>query len=371
MRVVAFAFLTPFFFLKGGMNVSASALWANLGILALLFVGKMVPKFAGVYPLARRYTAPHAMFTTLLMSTGLTFGTITSLYGLNARHHRPHAVLAPDQRRRSLGDRADGDRATLLPSARGARARDRRCCGGRAYAVIRFVVHFSEPWQRPCRHDWTNAPSRISRSCAMKGTATRRRFALPSTRRRSCDDARARSASRPKRRGQTPTILPRHCSSAGRWTRCQRPGRKPSKGWSGESSFAYVCPEKRAAQRSAALDTQWSCKRTSSLRFRLCSSHRHRRPRRHDRSDRRSNSTERRHECWWSRRPRSALTGSASQSAVSAHQNSATSTRLLRSCSDSERRRSYAMTGASRACTLRPAATSHGAMSNAITSNQT
>ena len=84
MRVVAFAFLTPFFFLKGGMNVSTSALWANLGILALLFVGKMAPKLAGVYPLARRYTAPHATFTTLLMSTGLTFGTITSLYGLSA-----------------------------------------------------------------------------------------------------------------------------------------------------------------------------------------------------------------------------------------------------------------------------------------------
>jgi Kef-type K+ transport system membrane component KefB len=84
MRVVAFAFLTPFFFLKGGMNVSAGALWANLGILAVLFVAKMAPKIGGVYPLARRYTAPHATFTTLLMSTGLTFGTITSLYGLNA-----------------------------------------------------------------------------------------------------------------------------------------------------------------------------------------------------------------------------------------------------------------------------------------------
>jgi Kef-type K+ transport system membrane component KefB len=84
LRVVAFAFLTPFFFLKGGMSVSTSALWANLGILALLFAGKMVPKLAGVYPLARRFMAPHAVFTTLLMSTGLTFGTITSLYGLNA-----------------------------------------------------------------------------------------------------------------------------------------------------------------------------------------------------------------------------------------------------------------------------------------------
>jgi Kef-type K+ transport system membrane component KefB len=84
MRVVAFAFLTPFFFLKGGMNVAAGALWANLGILALLFAGKMVPKLVGVYPLARRFPSPHAGFTTLLMSTGLTFGTITSLYGLNA-----------------------------------------------------------------------------------------------------------------------------------------------------------------------------------------------------------------------------------------------------------------------------------------------
>jgi hypothetical protein len=44
----------------------------------------MVPKLLAVYPLARRYTCPHAIFTTLLMSTGLTFGTITSLYGLNA-----------------------------------------------------------------------------------------------------------------------------------------------------------------------------------------------------------------------------------------------------------------------------------------------
>jgi Kef-type K+ transport system membrane component KefB len=84
LRVVAFSFLTPFFFLKGGMNVSAGALWGNLGVLALLFAGKMVPKLFGVYPLARRFTAPHAVFTTLLMSTGLTFGTISALYGLNA-----------------------------------------------------------------------------------------------------------------------------------------------------------------------------------------------------------------------------------------------------------------------------------------------
>ena len=84
LRVVAFAFLTPLFFFKGGMSVSVSALWANLGVLALLFGAKMLPKIAGVYPLARRYATPHAGFTTLLMSTGLTFGTVSSLYGLQA-----------------------------------------------------------------------------------------------------------------------------------------------------------------------------------------------------------------------------------------------------------------------------------------------
>jgi Kef-type K+ transport system membrane component KefB len=84
LRVVAFAFLTPFFFIKGGLNVSLSAVWANLGVLALLCVAKIAPKIGGVYPLARKYTSPHAAFTTLLMSTGLTFGTITSLYGLQA-----------------------------------------------------------------------------------------------------------------------------------------------------------------------------------------------------------------------------------------------------------------------------------------------
>ena len=84
MRVVAFAFLTPFFFVKGGMNVSLGAVAANVGVLAVLAAAKMVPKLGIVWPLARRATPRHATFTTLLMSTGLTFGTISSLYGLNA-----------------------------------------------------------------------------------------------------------------------------------------------------------------------------------------------------------------------------------------------------------------------------------------------
>jgi Kef-type K+ transport system membrane component KefB len=84
LRVVAFAFLTPFFFIKGGMNVSLGAVAANLGLLAALLAAKMVPKIGFIYPLARRADRRHGTFTTLLMSTGLTFGTISSLYGLNA-----------------------------------------------------------------------------------------------------------------------------------------------------------------------------------------------------------------------------------------------------------------------------------------------
>jgi Kef-type K+ transport system membrane component KefB len=84
LRVVAFAFLTPFFFIKGGMNVSLGAVAANVGLLAVLLAAKMAPKVAFVLPLARRAAPRHAAFATLLMSTGLTFGTISSLYGLNA-----------------------------------------------------------------------------------------------------------------------------------------------------------------------------------------------------------------------------------------------------------------------------------------------
>ena len=84
LRVVAFAFLTPFFFLKGGLNVSLGSVVANLGVLAVLLAAKMLPKAAFVLPLARRAAPRHAAFMTLLMSTGLTFGTISSLYGLGA-----------------------------------------------------------------------------------------------------------------------------------------------------------------------------------------------------------------------------------------------------------------------------------------------
>ncbi len=66
------------------MNVSLPLVWANLGLLGLLLATKLVAKTVAVYPLSRRYAHPHSMFTTLLMSTGLTFGTISATYGLNA-----------------------------------------------------------------------------------------------------------------------------------------------------------------------------------------------------------------------------------------------------------------------------------------------
>jgi Kef-type K+ transport system membrane component KefB len=84
LRIVAFAFLTPFFFIKGGLNVSLAAVFSNLGPLGALLAAKMLPKLAFIYPLARSADRRHGLFTTLLMSTGLTFGTISSLYGLNA-----------------------------------------------------------------------------------------------------------------------------------------------------------------------------------------------------------------------------------------------------------------------------------------------
>jgi Kef-type K+ transport system membrane component KefB len=84
LRVVAFAFLTPFFFVKGGLNVSLHAVVTNLGLLGAVLLAKMIPKLAFVYPLARRAIPAHATFATLLMSTGLTFGTISATYGLTA-----------------------------------------------------------------------------------------------------------------------------------------------------------------------------------------------------------------------------------------------------------------------------------------------
>jgi Kef-type K+ transport system membrane component KefB len=65
LRVVAFAFPTPSFFLRGGLVVSLGAVIATLGLLAVLAAAKMLPKLALILPLARRHAPEHATFTTL------------------------------------------------------------------------------------------------------------------------------------------------------------------------------------------------------------------------------------------------------------------------------------------------------------------
>jgi Kef-type K+ transport system membrane component KefB len=83
MRTIAFAILTPFYFLKAGSLVEAKVLVSGAGLIALFLGMKMAAKFIGVLPLTRYYRFGNrdGMYTTLLMSTGLTFGTISALYG--------------------------------------------------------------------------------------------------------------------------------------------------------------------------------------------------------------------------------------------------------------------------------------------------
>ena len=87
IRTIAFTLLTPFFFLKAGTLITASALISGAGVIATLFLVKMVAKFIGVWPAATIFHLPkrERTYTTLLMATGLTFGSISALYGLT--HH--------------------------------------------------------------------------------------------------------------------------------------------------------------------------------------------------------------------------------------------------------------------------------------------
>jgi Kef-type K+ transport system membrane component KefB len=84
MRGIAFAMFTPFYFIKAGLYVSLPALWSGLLIIVAFLLLKMFTKTVGVFPLARlHYMRPReATYTTLLMATGLTFGTISALFGL-------------------------------------------------------------------------------------------------------------------------------------------------------------------------------------------------------------------------------------------------------------------------------------------------
>jgi glutathione-regulated potassium-efflux system ancillary protein KefC len=85
LRTLTFGLLTPFYFIRAGSFVSVTALVAAPAIFLILLAAKMATKLLAVYPVTRlfRSEGSEGMYTTLLMSTGLTFGSISALFGLS------------------------------------------------------------------------------------------------------------------------------------------------------------------------------------------------------------------------------------------------------------------------------------------------
>ena len=85
VRTLTFGLLTPFYFIRAGSFVSVPALIAAPAAFLVMLAVKVSTKIAGVYPVTQAFRSPRkeGMYTTLLMSTGLTFGTISSLFGLS------------------------------------------------------------------------------------------------------------------------------------------------------------------------------------------------------------------------------------------------------------------------------------------------
>ena len=83
IKTVAFAVITPVFFIIGGMKVSIPLVIGGLGIFILIFAFRQLAKFVGVYFVTKRYLNSDTGYITLMMSTGLTFGLIATLFGLN------------------------------------------------------------------------------------------------------------------------------------------------------------------------------------------------------------------------------------------------------------------------------------------------
>jgi Kef-type K+ transport system membrane component KefB len=85
LRTLCFGLLTPFYFIRAGSFVSVPALIAAPAAFLLMLTVKVLTKIVGVYPVTRAFRSPakEGIYTTLLMSTGLTFGTISALFGLS------------------------------------------------------------------------------------------------------------------------------------------------------------------------------------------------------------------------------------------------------------------------------------------------
>jgi len=87
LRTLTFGFLTPFYFIRAGSLVSVPALVAAPFVFLTLLAAKMFSKMIPLVPTVRafNYVGHDGMYYALMMSTGLTFGTISALFGLN--HH--------------------------------------------------------------------------------------------------------------------------------------------------------------------------------------------------------------------------------------------------------------------------------------------
>jgi Kef-type K+ transport system membrane component KefB len=85
LRTLTFGLLTPFYFIRAGSFVSVPALISAPLVFVALFFAKSFSKFAGLFPAVKafKYQKEEGLYYTLMMSTGLTFGTISSLFGLN------------------------------------------------------------------------------------------------------------------------------------------------------------------------------------------------------------------------------------------------------------------------------------------------
>jgi glutathione-regulated potassium-efflux system ancillary protein KefC len=85
LRTLTFGLLTPFYFIRAGSFVSVPVLIAAPFVFAALFGAKMVSKIVGLFPTVKafKYQREEGLYYTLMMSTGLTFGTISALFGLS------------------------------------------------------------------------------------------------------------------------------------------------------------------------------------------------------------------------------------------------------------------------------------------------
>jgi glutathione-regulated potassium-efflux system ancillary protein KefC len=119
LRTLTFGLLTPFYFIRAGSFVSIPALIAAPAAFVFFLVVKVAAKIVGVYPVTKYFGSPNkeAMYTTLLMSTGLTFRTIFGPIWPVTQHHQPVAIFGAGRRRhRELRNTPDRHRQRFLPS---------------------------------------------------------------------------------------------------------------------------------------------------------------------------------------------------------------------------------------------------------------